>query len=137
MLVDQKGRIEFVNQAFEKIIGYSLEEVRGKSCEIFQCDRCSIARARGKNKFCALFSEEKTPSSECVFQRKDGTPAHLLKNAAVIRDQQGRVIGGVETMVDLSRVLEKEKIITNLRQQLHHQEGFHGIVGASPVMRQV
>ena len=62
---------------------------------------------------------------------------HLLKNAAVIRDQQGRVIGGVETMVDLSRVMEKEKIIASLRQQLHYQEGFHGIVGTSPVMRQV
>ena len=137
MLVDQKGSIEFVNRAFEKIIGYTLEEVQGKSCEIFQCDKCFSARAAGKNKYCALFREEQSRSSECVFQRKDGTPVHLLKNAAVIRDQQGRVIGGVETMVDLSRILEKEKIIASLRQQLHHQEGFHGIVGASPVMRQV
>ncbi|MHB8809792.1 MAG: sigma-54 interaction domain-containing protein, partial [Desulfobulbaceae bacterium] len=137
MLVDQKGTIEFVNRAFEKIIGYTLEEVQGKSCEIFQCDRCFNARAAGKNKYCTLFKEEQVSSSECVFRRKDGGSVHLLKNAAVIRDEKGKVIGGVETMVDLSRVLEKEKIIASLRQQLHSQEGFHGIVGASPVMRQV
>ena len=137
MLVDQKGTIEFVNRAFEKIIGYTLEEVRGKSCEVFQCDRCFTARAKGKNKYCALFKQEQASSSECVFRRKDGSPVHLLKNAAVIRDELGRVMGGVETMVDLSRVMEKEKIIVNLRQQLNHQEGFHGIVGTSPVMRQV
>jgi two-component system response regulator HydG len=137
MLVDQTGRIEFVNRAFEKIIGYTLEEVQGKSCEVFQCDQCFIARSEGKNKYCTLFREEQVRSSECVFRRKDGSSVHLLKNAAVICDRRGRVIGGVETMVDLSGVMEKEKIIANLRQQLHHQEGFHGIVGTSPVMRQV
>lgn len=137
MLVDQKGRVEFVNQAFEKIIGYTLDEVRGKSCEVFQCDHCFSARAEGRNKYCSLFREEQPRSSECVFRRKDGSSVHLLKNAAVIRDERGRVIGGVETMVDLSRVMEKEKIIASLRQQLHSQDGFHGIVGTSPVMRQV
>ncbi len=137
MLVDPQGRIEFVNRAFEQIIGYTLEEVQGKSCEIFQCDRCFVARAKGKNKYCALFKQEQASSSECVFRCKDGTPAHLLKNAAVIRDRRGQVLGGVETLVDLSRVMEKEKIITSLRQQLHHQDGFQGIVGTSLVMRQV
>ena len=137
MLVDQQGKIEFVNRAFEKIIGYTLEEVQGKGCEVFQCNRCFIARAGGKNKYCTLFKEEQVHGSECVFRRKDGSSVHLLKNAAVIRNEEGKVIGGVETMVDLSGVMEKEKIIASLRQQLHSQEGFHGIVGTSPVMRQV
>lgn len=137
MLVDQQGRIEFVNRAFAEIIGYSLEELQGKSCEVFQCERCQIARADGRHKYCTLFREEQTRSSECVFRRKDGSPVHLLKNATVIRDRQGQVLGGVETMVDLSRVMEKEKIIASLRQQLHSREGFQGIVGTAPVMRQV
>jgi len=137
MLVDVDGTIEFVNKAFEKMVGYSMAEVQGKSCEIFQCDRCFIARAAGRNKYCALFNQGEVRSNECVFRRKDGTTVHLLKNAAVIRDGGGNVLGGVETMVDLSRIKEKEIIIANLQQRLNNQDGFQGIVGASPAMRQV
>ncbi|MHB1350069.1 MAG: sigma-54 interaction domain-containing protein [Desulfobulbaceae bacterium] len=137
MLVDVDGTIEFVNKAFEKMVGYSMAEVQGKSCEIFQCDRCFIARAAGRNKYCALFNQGEVRSNECVFRRKDGTTVHLLKNAAVIRDGEGNVLGGVETMVDLSRIKEKEIIIANLQQRLNNQDGFQGIVGASPAMRQV
>jgi len=137
MLVDRQGRILFVNKAFEGIIGYTNEEVIGRKCDVFECDRCFIARADGKNKYCALFKEEEVRSSECVFRKKDGSKVHLLKNAAVIRDENEKVIGGVETMVDLSRVLEKDKIIATLRQQLNSREGFQGMIGSSPVMQQV
>jgi two-component system, NtrC family, response regulator HydG len=137
MLVDNDGHIVFANKAFEKMVGYSNEELRGRSCEVFQCNRCFSTRADGKGKYCALFKELEVRGSECVFRRKDGSSIHLLKNAAVIYDEQGKVAGGVETMVDLSRVLAKEKIIASLREQLHYHEGFHGMVGKAPVMRQV
>ncbi len=137
MLVDQKGRIVFVNKAFEEMVGYANEELAGKGCDVFQCDRCFSARADGMNKYCALFKEKKVRSSECIFRKKDGEPLHLLKNAAVICDREGKVIGGVETMIDLSRIQEKEKIIASLRRQLTDHESFQSIVANSPVMRQV
>lgn len=137
MLVDQEGRIVFVNKAFEQMLGYATDEIVGKSCEIFQCDRCFSARADGMNKFCSLFKEKEVKSCECIFRKKDGGSLHLLKNAAVIHDKKGNVVGGVETMVDLSRIQEKEKIIATLRQQLNYHESFQGIVGNSPVMRQM
>lgn len=137
MIVDSGGRIVFVNPAFERMIGYCNKELQGRSCEILECDRCFTERAGGRNKYCALFREEKVRSSKCSFRRKDGGFVQLLKNAALIRDARERVVGGVETLVDLSRVLEKEKIIASLRQQLRHSEGFHGMVGGTPVMGRV
>ena len=41
MLIDQKGKILFVNKAFERLMGYSSQELVGKSCEIFLCDNRS------------------------------------------------------------------------------------------------
>jgi two-component system, NtrC family, response regulator HydG len=137
MLVDHRGRIVYVNRAFEKMIGYSNEDLRNRSCEILECDRCFTARTGGRNKYCALFEEEKVRSSKCAFRRKNGEWIHLLKNAVLIRDEQQNIVGGVETLVDLSRVLEKEKIIASLRQQLHHSDGFHGMVSGSSVMHRV
>ena len=137
MLVDPDGKVLYVNKVFEKMIGYTNEELQGDSCDVFQCDRCYSARANGMNKYCALFKEEQVRSSVCSFRKKDGSTIHLIKNAAVIRDKTGKVIGGVETLIDLSAVREKEKMISKLRQQMHYQEGFHGMVGKSPAMRQV
>jgi len=137
MLVDPQGKIVFVNEAFEHMVGYTNEELTGEMCDIFQCDRCFSARADGMNKYCALFKEIKVRSSECIFKTKSGGSLHLLKNAAVIHDKKGNIVGGVETMIDLSKVQEKEKIIANLRQQLNNHEGFQSIIGNSPIMRQV
>lgn len=137
MLVDPKGQVLFVNKAFEKMVGYGNEELEGKGCDIFQCDRCFSARADGVNKYCALFKEKKVRSTECVFKTKDGKSLHLLKNAAVIYDKKGKVVGGVETMVDLSSIQKQEQIIANLRQRLNKHDNFQSIVGNSPVMQQV
>ncbi len=137
MLVDKDGRILYVNKIFEKMIGYTHEELEGRSCDVFQCDRCYSARADGMNKYCALFHLEEVRSNVCRFRKKDGSDIHLLKNAAVVRNREGKVIGGVETLIDLSAVREKEKIISRLRQQLHYQDGFQGMVGKSAAMRKV
>jgi len=137
MLVDAGGNIVFVNQAFERLFGYRADEVVGRSCEIFQCDRCFKARADGLDKYCVLFKKEKVRSSECVFRRKDGKPIHLLKNANVIRDASGTVVGGVETLVDLSRVVAGERMIRTLRRQLRRHSGQRVMIGRSPAMLQV
>jgi two-component system response regulator HydG len=137
MTVSPEGRITFVNNAFERLLGYKIGELKGKTCEVFQCDRCYSARAEGKDKYCALFKEEQVRSSECVFRKKDGSKIHLLKNATVIRDDKGEVIAGVETLIDLSKVVADRKVIATLRQQLSNREGFRRIVGNSPKMKHV
>lgn len=138
MLVDPKGKIMHINKAFENMIGYTNEELSERTCEIFQCDRCYSARADGGvSKYCALFKEEKVRSAKCIFKTKSGESLHLLKNASVIRDDNGKVIGGVETLIDLSKIQEKEQIIANLRQKLNRHESFDSIVGKSPVMQKV
>ncbi len=137
MLVDPNGRIRFVNRAFEGLLGYSDAELRGKGCEIFQCDRCFTARADGLDKYCVLFKKGEAHRSECTFRHRDGRRLHLLKNAAVIRDRHGRIVGGVETLTDLSRVVAGEKLIASLQQQLRGRRQEASIVGESPAMRQV
>jgi PAS domain S-box-containing protein len=137
MIVDPDGHVIFANQTFADMMGYTSEELQGRSCELFQCDRCYSAKEDGVNKYCALFEEEEVLSVVCIFRRKDGSRLHLLKNASIIRDRQGRVIGGVETLVDLNRMQDKEMLISRLRRQLHYYEGFQGVVGDSELMRKV
>ncbi len=137
MLVDPDGQVIFVNNAFEKLLGYSAEELKGKKCAIFQCDRCYGNQAEESPKHCALFKEETIRSDRCTFIKKDGTPIRLLKNAALIRDKKGVVIGGGESLSDLSNVVSRENLIVNLRRRLRYQEGFQGIIGNSTPVRRM
>ncbi len=137
MLVDPDGKIVFINRAFEQLTGYSKDEVEGKSCEILGCDTCFGTRKEGKDKYCALFKEGKVRRRKCIFQKKDGGGLHVLKNAAIIRDKNGRIVGGVENLTDLSPIVEKEEVILRLRKQLSNEDGFHGMLGKSTAIKKV
>jgi PAS domain S-box-containing protein len=137
MLVDPDGKIVYVNRAFEQLSGYTKEEVEGQTCEILGCDTCFGTRKEGKDKYCALFKEGKVRRRKCIFQKKDGTELHVLKNAALIRDKNGEVIGGVENLTDLSPVVEKEEVILRLRKQLNNEDSFHGMLGKAATMKKV
>ena len=137
MLVDPDGKIIFVNKAFEQLTGYSKEEVEGRSCEILGCDTCFGTRKEGKDKYCALFKEGEVRRRKCVFQKKSGGELHVLKNAALLRDKTGKVVGGVENMTDLTPIVEKEEVILRLRKQLSNEDGFHGMLGKSATIKKV
>jgi PAS domain S-box-containing protein len=137
MLVDPDGKIIFVNKAFEKLSGYTKGEVEGQTSEILGCDTCFGTRAEGKDKYCALFKEGKVRRRKCVFQRKDGKELHVLKNAAIIRDKDGKVVGGVENLTDLSPIVEKDEVITRLKKELNNEDSFHGMLGKSLSMQKV
>lgn len=137
MVVDSDGVIVSVNSAMEKLTGYSRTELVGQSCEILGCDVCTRERSEGLDKHCALFKEERIRRARCTLRKKDGTPLYAIKNASVLKDSRGDVIGGVETLNDLSEVMNKEKLISNLRRELNSKNSFHGIIAASPAMHRL
>ena len=137
MVVDLEGVIISINKAMETITGYNRDELVGQSCAILDCDACFGTRAAGHDKYCALFKEGQVRRRKCMLRKKNGEPLYVHKNAAVLKDSSGRVIGGVETLTDLTEVVTKERVISRLRRELSGEDGFHGILGKSSAMRQV
>ena len=137
MVVDTQGVIVMMNSTMEQLMDYSKKELVGHSCEILGCNICRGEKSEGLDKHCALFREKNIRRAKCTLRKKDGTLLHAIKNASVLKDGKGTVIGGVETLTDLSEVVNKEKVISNLRRELDSRNSFHGIIGTSPVMHQV
>lgn len=137
MIVNTRGAIVSVNKAFEKITGYSREELIGRTCEILQCETCNATLASGEGKWCGFFHEGEEEERRCRIRKKDGALVNILKNAALLHDSTGAVIGAVETLADLSEITEKENQIEDFRRQLHSGDDFHGIVGSSVPMQRV
>ena len=137
MVVDPDGIILSVNNAFEALTGYGEKELIGKSCRILQCSTCFQSMALGGVKHCQLFSEGQLRHKRCTIKRKDGFPVHVLKNAAVLKDKDGVVVGGVENLADCTELVARDQVITSLRRELSIEESFEGIIGKSSPMQQV
>lgn len=135
MIVNTSGAIVSVNEAFSHITGFSREEVIGKTCKILHCNVCEEAMANGEGHWCSLFRFGTIENRKGRIRRKDGTFINVLKNAAILRDADGNVIGAVGTIADLTEISEKESQLEAFRLQLLSEDGFHGIIGASPPMQ--
>ncbi|MCG6892211.1 MAG: sigma 54-interacting transcriptional regulator [Desulfobacteraceae bacterium] len=137
MIVDTDGTVVSVNRAFEEITGYTAEEIVGRSCSVLSCSTCQFARASKGCHFCLMFEKGVLRKQRCAVIRKDGRTVHIVKNASIIRDRDGVTTGAVETMTDITDLIEKETQIETFRRELNAEDRFHGMIGTSPAMKRV
>jgi two-component system, NtrC family, response regulator HydG len=137
MAVDEQGSVVAVNPAMEQLTGYRRDELVGSPCTLLEGSTCPKERAGGGRKHCALFNSGGVRRLKCEIRRKDGTKVTVLKNAAVLRDREGRVFGAVETLTDLSELAAREQEISDLRRELHREHAFEGMLGRAPAMERL
>jgi PAS domain S-box-containing protein len=137
MIVDEQGVIVSVNDALENITGYNRAELIGHDCSILNCDVCKNFRPNGGGERCSLFAGQTVKGRQCVIVRKDGSIMHALKSACLLNDDKGERIGAVETITDITELIEKENQIAAYERQLRSDDGFCGLIGTSPAMRRV
>jgi transcriptional regulator with PAS, ATPase and Fis domain len=89
--------------------------------------------------WCKLFepNQPEMRQCRCTIKKKDGTYLPALKNASVLRDDDGTVLGAVETLTDLSELDRLDRKVEVLSRQLDENSGFGGIVGGSDQMKAV
>ncbi len=137
MIVDTTGTIISVNHAFETITGYPRKELVGRSCSILNCNTCRKVRQLNDHHYCALFESGRLKKQRCMFMRKDGSYVQVVKNASIFKDANGNSTGAVETITDITHLIEKEVQIETFRRELKAEDRFHGIIGASVSMQRL
>jgi two-component system response regulator HydG len=137
MIVDTTGSIVSVNRALGMMTGYTREELIGQKCSILNCSIFNLAREKCDGHWCLLFKTGNLDMRRCTVMRKDGRYVQVLKNASLLHDSKSSVIGAVETITDITEIVEKDKQIAAFRRQLRSEDAFHGLIGASAAMQQV
>ena len=138
MIVDTAGIIVFVNTAFERITGYLQDEIIGQPCTILNCSLCNVSRQCDDCNWCVLVQGGAVMNNkQCTIIHKNGTPRPILKNASILTGEDDRVLGAVETLTDISAIVEKDAKIEGFRKVLESMESFQGIIGSSSAMQQV
>jgi PAS domain S-box-containing protein len=125
--VDLDWRVTFFNQAAEEIIGLPAAEAMGRPCcEVFRADVCESA--------CVLRHTLETGrpvvNQAIAILRADGKEIPISVSTALLKDENGEIIGGVETFRDLSLVEE-------LRREIHRQYRLEDILSKSPLMQKI
>jgi len=125
--VDTEWRVTFYNRAAEQITGIKRAEAAGRRC-------CDVFRASICESACALKQTLSTgrPVVNKVVYIVDsrGQKIPISISTAALKDEQGRVVGGVESFRDL-------RLVEELGSQLRQQNSFSDIVGRSAAMRQI
>ncbi len=125
--VDHEWRITSFNRAAEKITGISRDEAIGKHCpEVFRSNMCETD--------CALHRTMKEgkplvdTSTYIVNSEKQRIP--VVVSTSLLKDENGMVLGGVETFRDMS-------LIEELRKELDARYQIGDMVSRSPSMHRI
>lgn len=135
LITDNEGRIVGANRTLQQMTGYTLEELLGGSCAIFEGDTCMVRDGEGFLSRCQLFKSGEIEQKRCTIRHKDGHRIHIVKDGTTLRDTVGRPRVGVEILTDISRLVDREREVTRLKTRLAKSEGFQGMVGQSPPMK--
>ncbi len=125
--VDRNWIITSFNRAAEQITGISRKKATGRPCwDVFHSSICESE--------CALKHTWNTGKAvvgkTCYIVDARGRRVPVSISTALLRDEQGRVTGGVETFRDLS-------VLENLRLQLKGGFDMGELISHSPAMQQV
>jgi PAS domain S-box-containing protein len=125
--VDLDWRITFFNRAAEKITGVPRSEALGRHCfEVFRADVCETG--------CVLrrTMETRTAVSNVpvYIYRADKKRIPISVSTALLLDEAGKIMGGVELFQDIS-------LVSELRKALRRQQSFEDIVSKNPKMLKI
>ncbi len=124
IITDPQGRIEWVNESFHRVTGYTLAEVMGQKPGAFlqgtQTSQATVAEIR------SALAHQQPFSGEILNYHKNGTPYWLLLNINPVFDKDGNLTHhiAIETEItirkqierDLKReVVERQRVVQELR----------------------
>jgi PAS domain S-box-containing protein len=122
--VDLEWRITSMNRAAESILGVRREDAAGHLCrEVFNASICERRCALKQ----AIETGRPVMDVRIFVVDSEGERIPVKISAAVLHDERGRGIGGVETFQDLRQVEE-------LRKRLRDKHTLGDIVGRSPAV---
>lgn len=99
VISDARGRIRYVNPAFERITGHRAEEVQGKTPRILKSGAQDSAFYR---EMWRTIRAGEVFRARMVNRRKDGSTYELDQTIAPLRDDDGRVVSYVAVGKDLT-----------------------------------
>ena len=127
LTVDRGGHVAFFNNTAETITGFSRGGVLGKSC--------STVFGDSANSGMLLFNEtiadgQPRSSSEGELRTRDGQAIPVRANFMALKNEDGRIVGGLATITDLSLKYQ-------FNSEIKGRYTFYDMVGKDPAIQKI
>lgn len=98
-LVDQEARTLYTNERMAAMLGYSVEEIAGRTVpEFVFTEDLPLTQERIGNNLQGQFEQ-----FDFRFRRKDGMPLYVLACTSPVRDGRGKIVGALGMFTDVTR----------------------------------
>lgn len=148
IISDDRGHVNWVNEAFEKMSGYSLDDLKGRRADDFLCgeetDRVVLEQARALNR------NNQSSQIELLCYRKDGSAVwfaisssptfnadgSLAQKVAIINDITERKQGEQELIKTREEALQLSKAKEKLLSVMSHEirTPLNAVIGMSHIL---
>src|SRR6056297_3230789 len=135
--LDAQGYITTWTPAMERITGYPADEAVGQSCKLLNFSKCFDQRCPGSMKQCGILEKGTVDPTECQLEHKNGHAVSVIKNARVVKDHIGELLGVVETLTDLTEINRVRAKYDQAQRRLAQAYQFDNIIGKSHAMQEV
>lgn len=125
--VDENMKIAYFNQAAERITGVSRQKAIGRYCfEILKANICEKTCALR----CTFETGEQIIDKQVNILHADGKQIPIRISTAVLKNEKGQIVGGVESFRDLS-------IVEELKKEIQRSYTFEDIVSKNHRILQI
>ena len=135
--LDPHGRITSWNPAMERITGYRVDEAIGQSCQLLKFSKCFDQTCPSSIAECQIFERGTVDPTECQLQHKNGQFISIIKNARVVKDNNGDPLGVVETVTDLTELTQARQKAEEAQRKLVEVYQFDNIIGKSHAVQEI
>jgi len=136
--IDLQKRVTFLNRAMRTLLGYE-EDLTGNllACDVLvQSNICNSQECVLERALCG----ERVSNYEALVRRRDGRLVPVSINTDFLRNEQGRLIGLIEVIRDISLSQEltaKVTEVNELKHRLGEQTKFENMIGRSQRMQEI
>ena len=117
--INRSGYITFFNKAAEKISGYDRRQILGNPCSMILSKDASSDFAMVKD---TIKTGKKQVSHGGCMITPDGEKVPIRASYMPLENEQGKIIGGLATVQDLTLVQKLDQVISD-RYTFHHMVG--------------
>jgi len=120
--VDRERVITYWNKGAERITGYPAEQTIGRACRDNLLNHVTANGVELCKNNCPLAAvmEDGTPREAEVFvHHKDGHRVPIIVRATALRDEDGEIIGAIETFNSIRSVIDARRQLKELRHVVH------------------
>jgi len=136
-MVDINNQIIFWNKSAEELTGYTADEIVGYTCDKLRMNICSNQDPAVRKTFCPLLSGGDGGEVECEMRRKDGVLVPIMRKSRAVHDDQGKLVGAIEALVDVSLIKQARAEIRVLKHEIARRGKYGNLIGRSDQMRKL